>query len=338
MEVDVTSNHQRESGTSTSSMLSTAKISEFVESLRNQRNRSSTRENYYRVWKGFNKFFINLDQKPEFWEDKLTLFVGYLISKNRQSSTIKSYISAIKSVLLENRIKISEDKFLLSSLVRACRLKNDRVGQRFPIERPLLETLVREIKDKCKRLGQLYLSVLYQALFLSAYYGLLRIGETTSGTHPILAPDVQVATNKKKILFILRSSKTHARNKPHQLVKISSKPNTFKKLETDQRRKDPEIICPYRALRTYIKFRPTCKSPIEPFFVFRDRSPVTPSQFRKILRLTLMSAGFRPQLYCGHSFRIGQSVDLYKMGVPVQTIMKLGRWKSNSVYSYLLHV
>ena len=48
-------------------------------------------------------FFVRLDSKPECWEDRLILYIGFLIEKNRRSSTIKSYISAIKAVLGRRR-------------------------------------------------------------------------------------------------------------------------------------------------------------------------------------------------------------------------------------------
>ena len=166
--------------------------------LKSQRNQSSTRENYYRIWKSFNKFFISLDKKLTTWEERLTLFIRHLINSNRQSATIKSYISAIKAVLLENNIKIKEDSFLLSLLIRACHLCSDKVKQRFPIQIALLEAIVREIQEKFESKHQLYLSKLYQAMFLSAYYGLLRISEITKGSHPILAPNIHLGQNKKK--------------------------------------------------------------------------------------------------------------------------------------------
>ena len=68
--------------------------------------------------------------------------------------------------------------------------------------------------------GQLYLALLYQAILLTAYFGMLRISEVTKGTHPILARDVQIGVNKK-FLFILRTSKTHGLEAPPRLVKIS---------------------------------------------------------------------------------------------------------------------
>ena len=58
-----------------------------------------TKVNYRSVWHTFNDFFLKLDVKPSKWEDRLTLFIGHLISKNRKSNTIKSYISAIRAML-----------------------------------------------------------------------------------------------------------------------------------------------------------------------------------------------------------------------------------------------
>ena len=123
----------RSSRSSTSSKLSTREISSIVEELKQHQHWDSTRKNYYAVWRLFNKFFIRLDVKPKNWKDRLTLFVGHLIQQNRQSSTVKNYVSAIKAVLKMNNIKIKEDQYLLSSLTHACKLKNDTFRARLPI-------------------------------------------------------------------------------------------------------------------------------------------------------------------------------------------------------------
>ena len=70
-----------------------------------EKYRESTKRNYYRVWLIFNRFFIQLDIKPTEWDDCITLFTRYLIDQGKQSSTVKSYISAIKVVLLDNNIQ-----------------------------------------------------------------------------------------------------------------------------------------------------------------------------------------------------------------------------------------
>ena len=70
---------------------------------------------------------MQLDVTPASWEEKIILFVGFLMEQNRQSATIKSYVSAIKAILREDGIILSEDTYLLTSLTKACRLKNDVV-------------------------------------------------------------------------------------------------------------------------------------------------------------------------------------------------------------------
>ena len=123
---------------STTSRISTKSIEEIVEKLCLDRFRDSTRRTYYTVWKIFSKFFIRLDVKPKSWEKRLVLFTGYLVDNKKQSSTIKSYLSAITAILEDEKIHLDEDKSLLSSLTRACRLKNDAFVRKLPISKGVL--------------------------------------------------------------------------------------------------------------------------------------------------------------------------------------------------------
>ena len=137
---------QSESTSSTSSRLSTRKIKDLVERLRLQSHWDLMRKNYYSVWKIFSKFYLSLDVKPRLWEDRLVLFVGHLVNNNKQSSTIKSYMSAIKYVLKEDKIEINENQFLIQSLTKACKLINNQVTRQLPIQKDLLGALLRKIK------------------------------------------------------------------------------------------------------------------------------------------------------------------------------------------------
>ena len=100
-------------------MISTGAIQQIVENLKFDRYRNSTRQTYYRVWNLFNKFFIRLDIMPNNWEDSLVLFTAFLIKNDLKSTSIRSYLSAIRGVLTENSIKINEDRLLLNSMTRA---------------------------------------------------------------------------------------------------------------------------------------------------------------------------------------------------------------------------
>ena len=196
-----------------------------MDRLRNEKHQSMTRKNYYTIWKLFNKFILKLDKKPTTWEDRLSLFVGYLVNNRNKSTMIRSYVSAIKSVLADVDVKITEDSYLLVSLTRACKLINNKIHIRLPIYRDMLHIIVTDVQHHMAMKGQIYLSILYPAIFSASYYGLLRVSEVAAKTHPILVHDSHIATNKKKILFILRTSKTHSKSSRPQEVKITSSTN-----------------------------------------------------------------------------------------------------------------
>ena len=269
------------------SELSTSSIQEIVEQLKMDRFLDSTKRNYYGVWKNFNEFFIRLDVKPTSWEERIVLFVGYLVDKKKQSSTVLSYISAIKAVLANIGVKLNQDQFLLNSLTRACKFKNDVARAKLPIQKGMLGLMMRTLTViYLKNANQPYLASLYKAMFSAAYHGLLRISEITTSPHCVAAKDVKISTNKEKILFILRSSKTHGRGDKPQLVKITGKSQTQ---QTHKRL--AEDINPFILLNEYLIRRGHYESDDEQFFVFSDRSPVGPHQFRKVLFKTIKFIG-----------------------------------------------
>ena len=71
--------------------------------------------------------------------------------------TVQSYISAIRSVLTDINIFVDEDKYLLRSLTRACRLQNDRIVNRFAIQKGMMELLIKTTIDYFLGKGQMYL-------------------------------------------------------------------------------------------------------------------------------------------------------------------------------------
>ena len=323
----------RNSGnSSTDSRISSSAIEHIVDKLKSEGVTKSTKQNYYCVWKNFNEFFIRLDKRPDSWEDRIILYTGFLIQEGKQSQTVRSYICALKRVLKEDGITINEDKFLISALTKACRLKHDRVKTRLPIQKGMLKILLKETETYYLiENSQPYLAKLYSALFSTAYFGLFRIGELTSGSHPILARDVHIARNKHKMLFILRSSKTHGLYATPQSVKITSK----KSLETVLNEAVENNYCPYQILQDYLDVRPKYKKDDEPFFVFSDRTPVKPDNMRTTLKYFLEKGGFSQHLYSCHGFRSGRAVDLLSMKISVESIKKIGRWSSNAVFTYL---
>ena len=245
--------------------------------------------------------------------------------------TIRTYISVIRAVLMEDDIKIEQDNFVLSALVRACKIKNDRLIARLPIHKDLLKILLDEIDKYYTAKGQSYLRTMYQAIFATAYFGLLRIGKIVHSHHTIKAVDVHVGTNKKKILLILRTSKTHNKGDKPQLIKIASTPCHGNDIQMVADNK----YCPFHLLRKFISQRPELQHGKEDFMVYSDGSLIMPDQVRFILKRMLQKAGLDYKYYCFHGLRSGRASDLLKLGVSVETIKQIGRWKSNAVFTYL---
>ena len=90
---------------SETSRISSQHMESIVEKLMQKQHRDSTAKTYLAIWRQFNKFTMKLDKKPKPWEDRTTLFIGYLIDRGIQSVTIKSYVSAIKKMLVMDGYK-----------------------------------------------------------------------------------------------------------------------------------------------------------------------------------------------------------------------------------------
>ena len=72
---------------------------ELIESFKCSQNRCSTILNYQVIWRHFNRFILSLDVIPDLWEESASLFAAHLVHEGVQSSTLKSYVSAIKFTL-----------------------------------------------------------------------------------------------------------------------------------------------------------------------------------------------------------------------------------------------
>ena len=308
----------------------------IMDRLKNKRNRESTRNNYHAIWRLFSKFVLKLDKKPESWEDRIYLFLTYLVNSGKKSSTVRSYFSALKAVLQDDDIKfqIDENSILLKSITRACKLTNDRVKTRLPIHLKLLEVLLFEVERLFAT--QPYLCTLYQALLSMAYYGLFRIGELVNSDHVAKAKDVLIAVNKRKLLFILFSSKTHGKESRPQKIKIAEAKRIEKSPGGPAVTTPFRHFCPFDLATKFLRARGVdYYSVSEPFFVYRDHSPVEAEDVRKTLATLLKQINLNPTFYSFHSLRAGRVTDMAKWGFTVDQIKQIGRWKSNAVYRYL---
>ena len=316
------------SRSSQSSRISTDHIQHILERLQYRQTKDSTTKTYLSVWGQLNKFVISLDCRQHLsWEQKTALFGAYLVDSGVQSSTLKSYFSAIKFILKQDEYDWDDNSALLNSLVRGCKIENDKVKIRLPIQKGLLELLLFELERVYGNDNpQPYLECMYKAMFCLAYYGMFRVGELTLGPHTAKACNVH-GGNKNKILVVLYTSKTHGEETGPQKIKISALTNSSVRTKY--------FFCPFKAVIRYMNTRGNYTADDEQFFVFADKSPVRPYHFRNTLRTLLDRLDLDSALYDVHSFRSGCTCDLWKFGYSIEKIKALGRWKSNAVYKYL---
>ena len=309
---------------SKTSTISSARMSQILDRLKNVTTRDSTAKNYYAIWKLFNNFVIRLDKKPDSWEQRISLFGAHLVQKGNQSSTIKSYFSAIRKILETDGYELKQDELSLGTLTKACQIINDRVTIRSPIHWKMMEQVLFETERIfC---NQFYLQTMYKCIFIIAHYGLFRIGELTYSNHVARACDMSVGTNKNKIRIELHSSKTHNKESKPQVIKISE-------IQGSQARK--KFFCPFKIFRSYKKLRGPYKENNEPFFIFRDHQAVMPGHARSVLCTAITKLGFNPKKFVFHCFRSGRATELLKLGYTIEQIMRFGRWRSNAVFKYL---
>lgn len=288
-----------------------------VERLSNADIASTTREMYHRVWCNFNRFLLCFDDLPTTWEEKLVLYATFLADIGNHSSTVASYMSAIRYVLRHDGVDLNNNCCKLASIIRACKLHNDVVTVRMPIGFNLHNLILREMDKYFLGKGQPYLASLYRAITVAGYYGMMRISELV-GKHALLSEDVHVSKNalKRKVKCILRTSKTHHSGNAPQVIDIVPDQQV---LGTNE--------CPFNILSNFSLMRPRRDAPGSPYFVFSDGSRVTERHYRTVLRSILTILGLSAKSYNTHSLRIGRASTLFKRKLPVEFIKKLGRWK-----------
>ena len=301
----------------------------ILEKLKGLKNRESTKANYLSIWRKFNNFVMKLDVKLKSWEHRTSLYCTYLVDCGVQSSTIKCYKSAIKCMLVLDNYKWDDNEVLLSAITGACKIINDRVRARFPIQIGLLEIILFELGRYFE--NQKYLEILYKTMFILGYYSLLRVGEITSSSkHTLKAKNVHIGKNKDKILIILYSSKMHGAESKPQEIKIQADTTTPRNNNVVKRH-----FSPFNITHQYLTLRGDYRSDDEPFFIFRGGSHVTANHMWNVLRKMLSHLNINPSLYNTHSLRGGRSCDLIKYGYTIDQVKMMGRWKSNAVYKYL---
>ena len=250
----------------------------------------------------------------------LRYFCAHLSTSIRHS-TIKLYLSAIRLYHIENNYPDPTHDALLQYVVKGIKRSQTTCSRpRLPITIHVLKALKLALNN-CTDLTYTDKRMLWAA-FCTAFYGFLRAGELCAPYTHRFDP----ATT------LCRSDITLHTSSACLLIK-ASKTDPFRQTCTITIGATYTSTCPVAALQKYITL--TKHSSSLPLFIFEDNTFLTRQRLTSHLRTLLQLAGFDPDAYASHSFRIGAATTAAAAGLPDWQIQAMGRWSSDCYTRYI---
>ena len=245
----------------------------------------------------------------------LATFISYLSCNQFSPSTIVSYVSAIGYVHRLAAVHDPTASYLIQKLLAGATKLSPSVDPRLPITTIILNLLVNSLPQV---VSNQYNIRLLKAMFIVAFYGLMRVGEITS--FPKKEPSLMVhhlALTGSLATVTISKFKHNSSTHPVDIL---------------MPRQSSLAICPVASLYSYMDVRGFSGGPL---FCFPDGAPVPRSFFTQKLRQCLTFVGLDPSKYKSHSFRIGGASYYAELGYSDAQIRLLGRWKADTFKRYI---
>ena len=260
--------------------------------------------------------------------EKLLCYFATALAKDGLSpQTIKSYLSAVRSMQISLGLPPPRDQSslpLLKRVLDGIRTSKPLEGKPPRTRLPITATVLRRIQASLVAEGNLE-DLAYWAVATTAFFGFFRLGELLVETETSYNPALHLSWGDVAVND--RSSAT--------MVKLH-----LKKSKCDQFGTGADVhlgssgcqLCPVAAILAYIIARGDRPGP---FFINEKRAPVTKSSFVSRVRTALRAAGYAEDQFAGHSFRIGNATTAALAGIEDSMIQTLGRWHSSAFLRYI---
>ena len=241
--------------------------------------------------------------------------MNFLVSQEKATSSIRTAFAAIATVHnLLYSIDPTKSLLILRSLKGLGKMTK-APSNLLPITRDLLSSLLQRLEFI--DIPRFY-KVAAKAIFAVAYMGCFRIGElvwSDSGRHTAKIENFLIynSQEKKELRITLPSFKHHSA--PASIL-INQSQGSF---------------CAIDLLEKYLTIRPRNSSLL---FVNKEGQPYQRAHIAKILKRGLKDLVSSTKRYNTHSFRIGRTSDLVRVGTPESIIQQTGRWKSLAYRKY----
>lgn len=269
------------------------------------------------------KFFRQLQGWPLSWPPSVTEIILYLASLSLSVCSYRTavlYLAAISFQCKSQSVYDTTKHFLVGKALQGFQKLAKDKRARLPITSDILKGLLTKLPAVCLNEFEI---LLFQAAFSMAFFGFFRVGEITgpnckaSVLHKLVSiQDVQCISDG--VLKVkLRFSKTDQLGKG-VIIMLA-------------KQSDP-ILCPVRAIQSYLSMRPPSLGPL---LIHQNGRVLTRYQFSAVLRKALAVAYPSLSSFSTHSFRLGAATTAARMGLSVEKIKALGRWSSNAYKTYI---
>lgn len=189
-------------------------------------------------------------------------------------------------------------------------LSNRPIRSKFPVTpdvlRRLCHALLKSTFSHYDRCG-------LRAMFLLAFHASLRVGEMCSSHHALLLSDVIIQSSYIRVSFT--SFKFSQGRSPCVFIPAQS-----------------SSLCPVAAIQAYLHLRGD-----SPGSLFLDSSgiPYSILHFRAALSRVVELASLRSWGITPHCFRVGAATSAAALGIPEDTIQRMGCWSSRAFMRYI---
>ena len=251
----------------------------------------------------------------------ILVFLEYLYINSLSPKVIKNYLSSISS--MARQLKFDTSNCYHHMVQRY--LRSISINSKFaPTPRGLFDIkTLYYISWSCDTLSD---PILFRAIFLTAYFGFLRMSNfaphSLSKFHPdkhFLRRDLTFAP--PGVHLLVKWTKTLQDHKSNHVIQLPELENIF--------------LCPVRALKALLASRPL--SPSAHLFAncYPPFNQVIDSHMRHALKQVLILRNIPPIGHGFHTFRRSGATYAFDHNVALQNIMAHGLWRSSSIWTYL---
>ena len=273
----------------------------------------ATQAAYRRAYENYRAFHITHYRNLPVFPIKpihLAQFIAFQLEAGYKGS---SYLQRIMG--LDN----PSDHFLVKQILVSTHKATHSKDKRLPITLPILNSLLSSLPRVVDTSFEI---TLYKAMFLLAFYALLRIGEmatTRFGKANILQfHNIEILRTNSQVSGI----RIHIQH--HKHAKSVPAPLEIQPQETTN--------CPVHALLNYIQLRGNMAGPL---FLAESKSPISAAQFTAVLCNCVNTIGLDINRYTPHSFRIGGTSFAHENNFNETQLRRLGRWHSTAYLRYI---